>query len=156
MAEKNGNYRVGTGASSLLLILVCLCLAMVSVLGYSAAATEHRLSARAADMNRKVMAADSEAQRMLARVDALLLHARQDTTGSDYFARVAKLVSAVGLNVSVEGDSITFSVPATEQLTLQVALRLTAADEQRRYVITRYVMESAAAESFEEDTITWN
>ena len=47
-------------------------------------------------------------------------------------------------------------MPATEQLTLQVALRLTAADEQRRYVITRYVMESAAAESFEEDTITWN
>ena len=71
MAEKNGNYRVGTGASSLLLILVCLCLAMVSVLGYSTAATEHRLSVRAADMNGKVMAADSEAQRMLARVDAL-------------------------------------------------------------------------------------
>lgn len=156
MAEKNGNYRVGTGASSLLLILVCLCLAMLSVLGYSAAATDHRLSARAAAMNEKVMAADSEAQRMLAQVDALLLRARQDTAESDYFARVARLAAAAGLDAVVEGDSITFSVPATEELTLQVALHLTDADDRRRYVITRYAVESATAESFEEDTITWN
>ncbi len=64
--------KAGLGASSIMLILVTLCLTVFSVLALASARSDQKLSETALAGTAAYYAADAEAQRKLAELDALL------------------------------------------------------------------------------------
>lgn len=61
---------IGTGYLSIMMIFVVLCLTMLAALSYSTAQNERKYSEKSGDYTKAYYAADLEAKRVLAAVDA--------------------------------------------------------------------------------------
>ena len=144
--NRKTDYRVGVGASSILMVLVVLALAAMSLLSLSAARNSVALGDRTLDMTTNYYQAVSEAQRMLAAMDASLAdHAIDNPDAATWQA----LLQAHGIpDITVAADlSYSFSVNAGAQRMLEVGGRLTPTQPQR-YTLTRHqLVNTATAES---------
>ena len=135
MKEKQ-QYRMGVGASSILMIIVVLCITALSVLSFSNARANLTLAQRRQSYIEESQRAAAEAQRVLSRVDALLLEA--GTTPDVYEQRVLELeLPDVELTVS-EDLVITFQIPFGEEQALEMSVRANGADADTRYSTVSY------------------
>ncbi|MDO4483064.1 MAG: hypothetical protein Q4C54_01125 [Clostridia bacterium] len=141
MAGKKESYRIGTGATSLLMVLVILCLTMLSALCYSSASSEKRPRERVSSVQHEVYAAQNTAQRTIAELDAIIASCA-GLEGDSYLDAISQKIADAGMTAELDGDEITFSVPANDNLCLNVALTVNQPGEQTRYTITRYATET--------------
>lgn len=81
---------IGTGYLSLMMIFVTLCLTALAALSFSAAENGRRFSVRSADYTAEYYAADLEAKRTLAELDAVV-SGYTDYTDFMLFAELDKL-----------------------------------------------------------------
>lgn len=114
------------GISLLLLIFLTLCLITFSLLSLSGASADETLSRKAADRTVSYYEACGRANEILARTDGYLAeYLLQAEESSDPEARYLELCSglpSVDSSLSLEGSSLSFSVPVTEGQILQVIL----------------------------------
>ncbi len=133
-----------TGLSLLILIFLSMCLITFSLLSLSGATADEKLSLKAAEHTSQYQAANSEAQKILSRIDQALAELFTDTDHSDnalspdtrfYLAvpEVQKYISDIQLNISVNnsdltdtapGGTISYTVPVNEDQSLQVVLQI--------------------------------
>lgn len=113
MTVKDGQeYRVGTGASLMLMIVVVLMLAVLGMLAFSSAQAGRRQTDRHVGSVTAYYAADAQAERVLAQLDAL---------GEDAAAQLA----VDGISLARDGDVWTYAVRVDDQRELCVRVRLT-------------------------------
>lgn len=105
-------YRVGTGASLMLMIVVVLMLAVLGMLAFSSAQAGRRQIDRHVGSVTAYYAADAQAERVLAQLDAL---------GEDAAAQLA----VDGISLARDGDVWTYAVRVDDQRELCVRVRLT-------------------------------
>jgi len=128
---KNGKagagFRIGPGMASLLMILVTLLMAALAILAMAGAQTDATLSQRNLDMTRSYYQAAAQVQRELARIDGLLLDAR-DAAAGDAEA-YQQLVYELG------GPILRLAVPVHNDICLEAQLSIPAALSGPRYAV---------------------
>ena len=123
MKGKGGMYRVGTGATSLMMILVILCLTALSVISFSSARSELSVARRAAEVNAQVYEAMDQGYDLVADLDAALWKLRGATDQAVYVQACYEAAEQAGW--TLEGETLTAEIPATEKLSLRIQARLT-------------------------------
>ncbi len=124
----------GVGASSILLIIVVLCLTLFGVLSYVTARNDMALTGRTQQSVQDFYTADAAAQRALMAVDEWI---QNGMTGEP-----------AGVELTREGDALSFAVTAGDTHALRVTLRLSGGG----YTIESYRYENIA-EWTADDTI---
>ncbi len=107
-----------TGVSSLLIIFSVLCMTVFAMLSVSTANADDRLSQKAAQSVTDYYAADSQAEKIIAALRS----------------------GSVPEGVTADGDTYTFTCPASDSLELQVSVIISGSD----YEIVRWQMVSTA------------
>lgn len=157
MKKTQAGFPVGLGIPTILMIFIVLCLTTLGVLSLTSANSDSKLT----DKTEAALLADYQAERiaeqMLSEIDGCLLQAANDTAVWQQTGVCSKLpvdVSAraksaqdiytalvrTGLPdmVSLEQDTVAFSVPLSDGRSLQVSVLLKNYQESKRYEITRY------------------
>ena len=157
MKKTQAGFPVGLGIPTILMIFIVLCLTTLGVLSLTSANSDSKLT----DKTEAALLADYQAERiaeqMLSEIDGCLLQAANDTAVWQQTGVCSKLpvdVSAraksaqdiytalvrTGLpdRVSLEQDTVAFSVPLSDGRSLQVSVLLKNYQESKRYEITRY------------------
>ena len=134
--NKKQEYRMCVGASSILMIFVILSLTTLGVLAFASGRADLSLTARRQAQVEVYYGAAAEAQRVIARIDEALLKARAHPV--TYEAQVRALADDT---VSVSDDRmIAFVVPVGQTQQIEVALRATDLDSDRRYTLLRHAL----------------
>lgn len=157
MKKTQAGFPVGLGIPTILMIFIVLCLTTLGVLSLTSANSDSKLT----DKTEAALLADYQAEQiaeqMLSEIDGCLLQAANDTAVWQQTGVCSKLpvdVSAraksaqdiytalvrTGLpdRVSLEQDTVAFSVPLSDGRSLQVSVLLKNYQESKRYEITRY------------------
>ncbi len=157
MKKTQAGFPVGLGIPTILMIFIVLCLTTLGVLSLTSANSDSKLT----DKTEAALLADYQAEQiaeqMLSEIDGCLLQAANDTAVWQQTGVCSKLpvdVSAraksaqdiytalvrTGLPdmVSLEQDTVAFSVPLSDGRSLQVSVLLKNYQESKRYEITRY------------------
>lgn len=157
MKKTQAGFPVVLGIPTILMIFIVLCLTTLGVLSLTSANSDSKLT----DKTEAALLADYQAEQiaeqMLSEIDGCLLQAANDTAVWQQTGVCSKLpvdVSAraksaqdiytalvrTGLPdmVSLEQDTVAFSVPLSDGRSLQVSVLLKNYQESKRYEITRY------------------
>ena len=116
--KQKTEFHFGVGASSILMIFTVLCLTVFSVLTFSTARADQRLTEKALDGTREYYAADRQAEETLARIDGILEKAKDLPTAK-------QLLAEAGFSVDPEGEVF--------QVTAEFAVVELTGDPERRY-----------------------
>ncbi len=135
---------VGTGGTSVLMILVTLCLVIFSTLSIISATADYKQSSNNRRAVEGYYSADYEAQRKIARLDAVLLQAGKEA-GQDenrFMKRLKDLLAEEdGVTLVSNGDTVTaisFTETVDEARDLQVTLTPLPPGGTRRYAVAKY------------------
>lgn len=141
-------YRVGTGATSMLMIFIVLCLTTLSILSYSSARADLAITKRNVEMNEKSNEAVCAAQRIIAEIDGQLVAARAQTDDDDEYADLVSLISVDDVEINAdESMELSFLVNAGYDRWLDVTMQITPLwDTSTRYYLVRHVL------SFDDDS----
>lgn len=149
MSGNKGQYRIGTGATSLLMVLVILCLTVMSVLACTAAGNEESLQQRRTGVALAMRRAQNTCWQITAQIDTALVQRRtegSDLSPAEYLTRAGVLPEGA----QTEEDTVSFAVPATDMITMQVTLRLYS-EGTRRFSITRFTSVSGGDALFDNE-----
>ena len=108
MKESGGG---GYGSATLLMLFSVLCLTVFAVLAFCSARADLRLSEHFAAMVAEYYAADAEATRIMAQLDA----------ASDVDAEIERL-SELGVEFERDGERLSYACPVDDALNLCVTL----------------------------------
>lgn len=119
-----------------MVIFILLCLTSFATLSLTTATADRNLTERTAAATREYYDADARAEEMLARIDQLLVDARQGAGSREaYFASCAKLLEQEFPELNAEpGDSelaVRYTIPCGERSELVVRLRVLAEGAER-------------------------
>ncbi|MCM1024372.1 MAG: hypothetical protein NC395_09995 [Prevotella sp.] len=103
--KKSRPAGIGTGYLSLMMIFVTLCLTALAALSFSAAESGKKFSAKSADYTAEYYAADLNAKRTLAEIDAVV--SRYSDPGD--FMLIAELDELEGISCESGPGSLTVS-----------------------------------------------
>lgn len=157
MKKTQAGFPVGLGIPTILMIFIVLCLTTLGVLSLTSASSDSKLTGKTEAALLADYQAEQTAEQMLSEIDGCLLQAANDTAVWQQTGVCSKLpvdVSAraksaqdiytalvrTGLPdmVSLEQDTVAFSVPLSDGRSLQVSVLLKNYQEGKRYEITRY------------------
>ncbi len=130
---------VQVGGTSIIMVFILLCLTIFAVLTLQSASADLRLANKSAEASTRYYEADTEAERILAQIDAALLAAASgagDETA--YLANLERELSA--LPVILSGRTLAYSVPAGENQRLEVELNLPWPVSENRYVRAKWAV----------------
>ena len=148
--KSKGEYRVGTGASSILMILVVLSLTALALLSFTSARNNAALSKRSLDMTVAYYNAAADLQRTLAGMDEIVLD--QEPAYADPNIWRTLLRGYLGTDGSLADDmTFTLQTDAGAGRSLIVEGILQPEGEQR-IVLTRHEL-SAPSTSNEETNV---
>ena len=128
--EKNGFRFPVMGVSSLLIIFSVLCLTVFAILSVSTASAGSRLSEKAAQSVTDYYAADSRAEKTIAALRS----------------------GEIPEGVSADGNTYSFTCPASDTLELQVKVRISGSD----YEVLQWQMVSTADWQKDESLNLWD
>ena len=128
--EKNGFRFPVIGVSSLLIIFSVLCLTVFAILSVSTASAGSRLSEKAAQSVTDYYAADSRAEKTIAALRS----------------------GEIPEGVSADGNTYSFTCPASDTLELQVKVRISGSD----YEVLQWQMVSTASWQNDESLNLWD
>jgi len=126
-------YRMGTGASSILMIFVILSLTTLGVLAFASGRADLALTDRRSTQVQAYYAAAAEAQRIIAGIDEALLEAQADPEA--YADKVKAIADGA---IEVWGDEISFIVPVSPTQQIEVELKALGPDSGARYALRRH------------------
>lgn len=132
--KQKTEFHFGVGASSILMIFTVLCLTVFSVLTFSTARADQRLTEKALDGTREYYAADRQAEETLARIDGILKKAKDLPTAK-------QLLAEAGFSVDPEGEvfQVTAEFAVGDNRTYRMVVELTGDPERRYRVLERSV-----------------
>lgn len=132
--KQKTEFHFGVGASSILMIFTVLCLTVFSVLTFSTARADQRLTEKALDGTKEYYAADRQAEETLARIDGILEKAKDLPT-------VKQLLAEAGFSVDPEGEvfQVTAEFAVGDNRTYRMVVELTGDPERRYRVLERSV-----------------
>jgi hypothetical protein len=118
--------RKTTGISLMVLIFLSLCLITFSLLSVSSASADTSLAQMSAERTTQYYQAVTDANELLAQIDAFLIDCYLDAQEasdpeSAYYTACSALPDSL-TDLTWEEDTITFTVPVTDQQVLQAAL----------------------------------
>ena len=137
---------LGPGAASLILIIVVLSLCMMAMLAQIGARNDYNLCRRSAEMVRSVYELNSQSERKLAELDAILVTAKQEADGSmeAYLEKVAKLLPK---DMSMDNGQVTWMQSLGNRY-LECIVKLLPPEEKQR---TKWISHKLQTEEPEED-----
>ncbi len=121
---------LGPGAASLILIVVILSLCMMAMLTQIGARNDYNLCRRSAEMVQRVYELNSQSERKLAELDALLVKANQEA-GSSMEIYLKKVEELLPEDMSLEGEQVTWTEPM-ENRYLECVVKLLPPGEKQR------------------------
>lgn len=121
---------IGTGYLSIMMIFVVLCLTMLAALSYSTAQNEQKYSEKSGDYTKAYYAADLEAKRVLAAVDAVASE-YDNYTDFMFFAELDE-IDGVDYMPLPDGIEISWTTPINNRQSIRAAVKYSAG----RYEIT--------------------
>ena len=157
--KQKGEFKISTGASSILMIFVVLCLTTFAVLSYVTANADSRLTEKAIETTAAYYSADSKAQTAISAFDAKLAELEEQSSQGSSYVELIKQTQFENDGISAEVQTsngiytLHFVVPVSEGQQLEVDLKLETEPSQagRRYQITRY--QSVVTREWEEDNL---
>ena len=136
---------LGPGAASLILIVVVLSLCMLSMLTQISARNDYNLCTRSAVMVQRGFELNSQSERKLAELDALLAGAQKDAGDAEaYLARVGEILPE---GMTLEEDRITWTEPLDNR-TLECIVKLLPPGETQR---TEWISHKLVVDEPEDD-----
>ena len=136
---------LGPGAASLILIVVVLSLCMLSMLTQISARNDYNLCTRSAEMVQRVYELNSQSERKLAELDALLVAAQKDAGDMDaYLARVEETLPE---DMTLEEDRISWTEPLDNR-NLECVVQLLPPGEKQR---TKWISHKLVVDEPEDD-----
>ena len=132
MSSKNkSNGFPNIGLSSLLIVFLILCLTTFALLALSTAKSDDTLSKKLADHRTDYYTASSQAEEILAQIDAILEQKQsQNLTGAD-FSNIDN--TSISINTEENLDVLSYSVPMKNDRILSVKLQITDLEESEHY-----------------------
>lgn len=132
MSSKNkSNGFPNIGLSSLLIVFLILCLTTFALLALSTAKSDDTLSKKLADHRTDYYTASSQAEEILAQIDAILEQKQsQNLTGAD-FSNIDN--TSISINTKENLDVLSYSVPMKNGQLLSVKLQITDPKESEHY-----------------------
>ena len=103
---KQRKIALGPGAASLILIVVVLSLCMLAMLTLITSKSDYSLSARSAGMIEKVYTLNSETERSLARLDAVLAGCAKEHPDTESYLQAVEEKLPEGMEM--DGDLVTW------------------------------------------------
>ena len=127
--EMNQRSFSNFGFSSILLAFVMLCIVTFSALSLLTANADYKLSKKVADKTVAYYQAEEKAYLLLQEIDQDLARAyRKSDTKESYYTLVTEYLaqekSDTGLNLSSDGNKLTFQISYGENQSLHVGLRI--------------------------------
>lgn len=140
--KSKGEYRIGTGASSILMILVVLSLTALALLSFTSARNNAALSKRNLEMTVAYYNAAAEVQRTIAGMDEILME--QESPYADPPVWRALLSDCLGTDGTLADDmTFTLQTDAGASRTLVVE-GILQPDAARRIILTRHELNAPA------------
>ena len=164
MKRTQGNRGFGSmGASSVLMIFVVLCLTTFGVLSLVSAKADLRLTDKTLAAAQDYYAADAGAEVLLSRIDAVIAGVRRDFQPDDaasqgdndalYQQLAAEQLQKID-GVSVEGKTVSFTVPAGDFREIAVRLSLHSFEDSSHYTVqSRTLRDTRTGENLDDDVI---
>ncbi len=157
MKNIKSGFPIGLGIPTVLMIFIVLCLTSLGVLSLTSANSDKKLTDKAEAALLADYLAEQTAEQLLSEIDACLLQAANDTALWQQTGRCDKLPDSVisqasspqdiytaliriGLpdKVSLEQNTVSFSVFLSDERSLRVTALLKNYQESERYEITAY------------------
>lgn len=163
--RRKGEFKISTGASSILMIFVVLCLTTFAVLSYVTANADSRMTNKVMENTTAYYVADANAQRIIADIDLQLvnlmkeaeLNAADESFRAEAYRALLNSASfrsgtaVPDIHTGSEGIFLDFTVPISEIQQLEVSLRLEEDPfaSRVRYRVVNY--QSVVTREWEED-----
>lgn len=141
MQRQKTEYRMGTGATSLLMIFIVLCLTTLSILALTTARNDLKMSNRAVEWTRDYYQATDRVQGILSELDAQLSARQAQEPEDEYFAGLEGVaVDGVDLDYNPAERRLAFSVDAGEDRYLRVEIECLSPGDGARYRVVKHEM----------------
>lgn len=141
MRRQKTEYRMGTGATSLLMIFIVLCLTTLSILALTTARNDLKMSERAVELAQAYYQAADQAQNVLSELDAQLSLQRADAPEDEYFAALEGItLEGVDLDYNPAERRFSFSVDAGNDRYLWAEVECLAPGDGARYRVVKHEM----------------
>ena len=128
MSSKNkSNGFPNIGLSSLLIVFLILCLTTFALLALSTAKSDDTLSKKLADHRTDYYAASSQAEEILAQIDAILEQKQNQSLAGTDFSNIDN--TSISINTEENLDVLSYSVPMKNDRILSVKLQITDPEE---------------------------
>lgn len=132
MSSKNkSNGFPNIGLSSLLIVFLILCLTTFALLALSTAKSDDTLSKKLADHRTDYYAASSQAEEILAQIDAILEQKQNQSLAGTDFSNIDN--TSISINTEENLDVLSYSVPMKNDRILSVKLQITGPEESEHY-----------------------
>lgn len=132
MSSKNkSNGFPNIGLSSLLIVFLILCLTTFALLALSTAKSDNTLSEKLADHRTDYYAASSQAEEILAQIDAILEQKQNQSLAGADFSNIDN--TSISINTEENLDVLSYSVPMKNGQLLSVKLQITGPEESEHY-----------------------
>lgn len=132
MSSKNkSNGFPNIGLSSLLIVFLILCLTTFALLALSTAKSDDTLSKKLADHRTDYYAASSQAEEILAQIDAILEQKQNQSLAGTDFSNIDN--TSISINTEENLDVLSYSVPMKNGQLLSVKLQITGPEESEHY-----------------------
>lgn len=150
---------IGTGVPSVLMIFVVLALTTFATLSFTSARADYKLTEKSCKYIMDYYEADSEAQKIIAELDAVIAEKNSASGDYDFMEAVAALDGNVTLDLDDNGELLLkYKVVINEKQELNVWLRVNKEDSADRYTIARYNVSQQNSDSgmdFEDKEAGW-
>ena len=132
MSSKNkSNGFPNIGLSSFLIVFLILCLTTFALLALSTAKSDDTLSKKLADHRTDYYAASSQAEEILAQIDAILEQKQNQSLAGTDFSNIDN--TSISINTEENLDVLSYSVPMKNDRILSVKLQITDPEESEHY-----------------------
>ena len=132
MSSKNkSNGFPNIGLSSLLIVFLILCLTTFALLALSTAKSDDTLSKKLADHRTDYYAASSQAEEILAQIDAILEQKQNQSLAGTDFSNIDN--TSISINTEENLDVLSYSVPMKNDQILSIKLQITGPKESEHY-----------------------
>ncbi len=132
MSSKNkSNGFPNIGLSSLLIVFLILCLTTFALLALSTAKSDDTLSKKLADHRTDYYAASSQAEEILAQIDAILEQKQNQSLAGTDFSNIDN--TSISINTEENLDVLSYSVPMKNDQILSIKLQITGPEESEHY-----------------------
>ena len=136
---------LGPGAASLILIVVVLSLCMLAMLTQIAAKNDYNLCTRSAEMVQKVYELNAQSEQNFARLESVLVSARQEPT--DMQAYLDKVREMLPEGMALDEDRVTWTEPLDNR-NLECIVQLLPIEDTQR---AKWISHKLAVEEPEDD-----